>query len=164
MLVLDPPTLQCKLQWGISQKIISGYNFWLECPTKVRSTQLSHIFKALIRATPLAHRFCISGSRWQVAGGQVVRWQVAGGKKTITYYPACRVGDLAMRKYVRKSNLFKICIAAVPSHNVAGWIRQIHPGISETRYYPASQTKIQIDSTTNKKQTNKQIFSEMMVY
>ena len=22
-----PPTLQCKLQWAISQKMISGYNF-----------------------------------------------------------------------------------------------------------------------------------------
>ena len=108
-LELDLIHLRCKIQWAVSPKKI-----WLKCPTKVRSTQLSHIFKALIRATPLAHRFCISGSRWQVAGGQGVRWQVAGGKKTITYYPACRVGDLAMRKYVRKSNLFKICIAARP--------------------------------------------------
>ena len=49
MLVLDHPTLQCKLQWAISLKMISGYNFWLECPTKVRSTQLSYIFKALYR-------------------------------------------------------------------------------------------------------------------
>ena len=79
VLVLDPPTLQCKLQWAISQKMISGYNFWLECPTKVRSTQLSYIFKALFRDTPLAHSFCNSGSRWQVArwpGGQATggRW------------------------------------------------------------------------------------------
>ena len=50
-------TLQCKLQWAISQKMISGYNFWLECPTKVRSTQLSYIFKALFRDTPLAYNF-----------------------------------------------------------------------------------------------------------
>ena len=57
MLVLDPPTLQCKLQWPISQKMISCYNFWLECPTKVRSTQLSYIFKALFRDTPLAYNF-----------------------------------------------------------------------------------------------------------
>ena len=58
MLVLEPPTLQCKLlQWAISQKLISGYNFWLECPTKVRSTQLSYIFKALFRDTPLAYNF-----------------------------------------------------------------------------------------------------------
>ena len=47
--------------------------------TKVRSTQLKYIFKALFRDTPLAHSFCNSGSRWQVArwpGGQATggRW------------------------------------------------------------------------------------------
>ena len=36
---------------------MSGFNFWLECPTKVRSTQLSYIFKALFRDTPLAYNF-----------------------------------------------------------------------------------------------------------
>ena len=32
-------TSQCKIQWAISQKTISGHNFWLECrcPTKVMS-------------------------------------------------------------------------------------------------------------------------------
>ena len=37
--------------------MVSGYNFWLECPTKVRLTQLSYIFKALFRDTPLAYNF-----------------------------------------------------------------------------------------------------------
>ena len=46
------PTLQCKIQWTISQKTIFGHNFWLECPTKVISTQLSYILNALFRDTP----------------------------------------------------------------------------------------------------------------
>ena len=37
--------------------LIIGFNFLLVCPTKVRSTQLSYIFKALFRDTPLAYNF-----------------------------------------------------------------------------------------------------------
>ena len=59
-LVLDLAHLQCK--WAISQKIISGYNFWLERPTKTRSTHLSYILKALSKDTPLANLFCMPGA------------------------------------------------------------------------------------------------------
>ena len=51
------PNLQCKIQWAISQNTIFGHNFWLECPTKVISTQLSYILNALFRDTPLAYFF-----------------------------------------------------------------------------------------------------------
>ena len=51
------PTLQCKIQWTISQKTIFGHNFWLECPRKVISTQLSYILNALFRDTLLAYFF-----------------------------------------------------------------------------------------------------------
>ena len=34
--------------------MIFGHNFWLECPMKVISTQLSYILKALFSDTPLA--------------------------------------------------------------------------------------------------------------
>ena len=50
------------------QNTIFGHNFWLECPTKVISTQLSYILKALFRDTPLAYSFCTSGAGGQVAG------------------------------------------------------------------------------------------------
>ena len=57
------------------QNTIFGHNFWLECPTKVISTQLSYILNALFRDTPHAYSFCTSGG--QVAGGHVATWQVA---------------------------------------------------------------------------------------
>ena len=40
---------------AIFQKSFSGNNFWLECPTDLRSTPLSYIFDALFRDTPLGH-------------------------------------------------------------------------------------------------------------
>ena len=55
---------------AISQKFISGDNFWLEWPTKARSTQLSYILKVLFRDTPFLH------FRFQVAGSLVAMWQV----------------------------------------------------------------------------------------
>ena len=67
ILVTHPPTLQCKIQWAISQKTIFGHNFWRECPTKVISTQLSYILNALFRDTPLALVFAFQVARWQVA-------------------------------------------------------------------------------------------------
>ena len=53
--VTHPPT--CKIQWAISQNTIFGHNFWLECPTKVISTQLSYILNALFRDAPFAYFF-----------------------------------------------------------------------------------------------------------
>ena len=44
--------------WGNIQKTILGHNFWLECPTDLRSTPLSYIFHALFRDTPLGHVHC----------------------------------------------------------------------------------------------------------
>ena len=41
-----------------------GHNFWLECPTKVISTQLSYILKALFSDTPLAY-FFVPPAIWQ---------------------------------------------------------------------------------------------------
>ena len=40
------------------QKSFSADNFWLECPTDLRSTPLSYIFNALFRDTPLGYTFC----------------------------------------------------------------------------------------------------------
>ena len=53
-------------------KMISDHNFGLECPTKVVSTQLSYILKALFMDTPLAYNLCSSDG--QVADGQMARW------------------------------------------------------------------------------------------
>ena len=65
-LELDLIHLRCKIQWAVSPKKI-----WLKCPTKVRSTQLSYILKALLRDTPLAYRFvytmCHLTSTWPPA-------------------------------------------------------------------------------------------------
>ena len=47
--------------------MVSGYNFWLVCPTKVRSTQLSYIFKALFRDTPLAYNFFVPPATCRLA-------------------------------------------------------------------------------------------------
>ena len=53
----DPRRAVCSLErgyrWGNIQKSLSGNNFWLECPTNLRSTPLSYIFNALFRDTPL---------------------------------------------------------------------------------------------------------------
>ena len=45
---------------GFSLKKVFGCNFWMECPTDLRSTFLSCIFNVLFRDTPLGHViFCI---------------------------------------------------------------------------------------------------------
>ena len=58
----DPWRSVCSLErgyrWGNIQKLLSGNNFWLECPTDLRSAPLSYIFNALFRDTPLGHGFC----------------------------------------------------------------------------------------------------------
>ena len=55
----DPWRAVCSLErgyrWGNIQKSFLGDNFWLECPTDLRSTPLSYIFNALFRDTPLGH-------------------------------------------------------------------------------------------------------------
>ena len=55
----DPRRAVCSLErgyrWGNIQKSFLGDNFWLECPTDLRSTPLSYIFNALFRDTPLGH-------------------------------------------------------------------------------------------------------------
>ena len=54
-LELDPLTYTKDLQRAKFRKSILGHNFWLECPTELRSTSLSCIFNALFRDTPLAY-------------------------------------------------------------------------------------------------------------
>ena len=60
----DPRRAVCSLErgyrWGNIQKLLSGNNFWLECPTGLRSTPLtlSYIFNALFRDTLLGQVFC----------------------------------------------------------------------------------------------------------
>ena len=58
----DPWRAVCSLErgyrWGNIQKLFLGDNFWLECPTDLRSTPLSYIFNALFRDSPLGHSFC----------------------------------------------------------------------------------------------------------
>ena len=58
----DPWRAVCSLErgyrWGNIQKSFLGDNFWLECPTDLRSTPLSYIFNALFRDTPLGYTFC----------------------------------------------------------------------------------------------------------
>ena len=51
----DPWQAVCSLErgyrWGNIQKSFLGDNFWLECPTDLRSTPLSYIFSALFGDT-----------------------------------------------------------------------------------------------------------------
>ena len=54
-LELDPLTYTKDLQRAKFRKSITGHNFWLVCPTDLRSTSLSCIFNALFRDTPLAY-------------------------------------------------------------------------------------------------------------
>ena len=54
-LELDPLTYTKDLQRAKFRKSITGHNFWLVCPTDLRSTSLSCIFNALFRDTSLAY-------------------------------------------------------------------------------------------------------------
>ena len=54
-LELDPLTYTKDLQRAKFRKSITGHNFWLVCPTGLRSTSLSCIFNALFRDTSLAY-------------------------------------------------------------------------------------------------------------
>ena len=69
-LELDLIHLRCKIQWAVSPKKI-----WLKCPTKVRSTQLSYIFKTLFRDTPLAQ------CTWQPFQSKRPRLRRGGSRK-----------------------------------------------------------------------------------
>ena len=68
-------------------KMISDHNFGLECPTKVVSTQLSYILKALFMDTQLAYNLCSSDG--QVADGQMARWP--GDRWPGDMWPGCQV-------------------------------------------------------------------------
>ena len=52
-----PPILSAQgdLHGEIPENRFFCDNFWLECPTDLRSTCLSYIFRALFRDTPLGH-------------------------------------------------------------------------------------------------------------
>ena len=60
---------KCQINWAISQKFISGFNFWLQCPTKVRSTQLSYILKS---CSAKCSAPCIAGSEY----GSPTNWRL----------------------------------------------------------------------------------------
>ena len=111
------------------QNTIFGHNFWLECPTKVISTQLSYILNALFRDTPLAYSFSTSGG--QVAGGHVATWprgQVARwpggsghqscfGKSPIVFY---MLGGVLLPLNIKKTQKIKVVSWAISPPKIVG--------------------------------------------
>ena len=49
-----------KIQGICFGKNVFGYNFWMECPTDLRTTSLSCIFYAFLGDTPLDHIFSVA--------------------------------------------------------------------------------------------------------
>ena len=74
----DPWRAVCSLErgyrWGNIQKSFLGDNFWLECPTDLRSTPLSYIFNALFRDTPLGYTFCAQPNSQIAKYPNIILW------------------------------------------------------------------------------------------